>query len=92
MKKTVTKDMILLVKGQSSWSLYIDKNFNETTVFSIAHENSGASSSIFGDLSYYRRWLRSELKINPSIENVMTLEGKAIFTEKERARIFTEQK
>lgn len=76
-----TDKMILLVKGQGSWSLYIRPSFNMTTVFSIAHEDSEAKDSVFGNLSYFTRWLKQELKINSSIEKGITPEGRRILTE-----------
>ncbi|MGH2319781.1 hypothetical protein ACRC6Q_18860 [Planococcus sp. SE5232] len=76
-----TDKMILLVKGQGNWSLYIRPSFNMTTVFSIAHEGSGAKDSVFGNLSYFTRWLKQELKINSSIETGITPEGRRILTE-----------
>lgn len=82
MEKRNSEKMILLVKRQGNWSLYIDPNFNRTTVFSIANEGSGAKDSIFGDLNYFNRWLEQEMKKEPSIEKEITSEGRKILNEK----------
>lgn len=81
MKKQNTDEMILLVKGQGSWSLYIKPSFSMTAVFSIAHEDSRAKDSMFGNLSYFKRWFKQELKIDSSIEKRITPAGRKILNE-----------
>lgn len=74
----VTKEekskMILLVKDRGNWDLYLDPNFHNT-VFSVAKEGSGAESTIFGNISYFQRYIASEIKANPSIEKNITSDG-----------------
>lgn len=82
MKKQNADEMILLLKGQGSWSLYIKPSFSMTTVFSIAHEGSGAKDSMFGNLDYFKRWFKQELKIDSSIEERITPEGRKVLNEK----------
>ena len=74
------KEMVLVVKRDGNWSLYSEPNFNNC-IFSVANEGSGASDSIFGDVSYFRRWLKNELETNPSIEKLITKEGYKLFNE-----------
>lgn len=82
MKKQIAEKKILLLKRQGNWSLFLKPDFSMTTVFSIANEGSGASDSVFGDLSYFKRWLKQEMKIDSSIENSITQTGKEILNQK----------
>lgn len=78
----IAEKKILLVKRQGNWSLYLKPNFSMKTVFSIANEGSGASDSVFGDLSYFKRWLKQEMQIDSSIENNITQTAKELLNQK----------
>lgn len=65
--------MILLVQEKSNWHLYYDPKYD--FVYSIAVV-PGASSSCFGNVSYFKRWYNFK-KRNPK-NTMLCLTDKAI--------------
>jgi len=73
-------EMVLLVKCEGNWSKYTQPKYG-TYTYALANEGSGASDSTFGSASYFRRWLKNELKKNPAIEKGITAEGYKILND-----------
>ena len=67
--KMYHEGMILLVKEKSNWHLYYEPKSN--IVFSIAVV-PGAKSSVFGKLSYFKKWYRYKKYMNHDIDPFLT--------------------
>jgi hypothetical protein len=63
----------LLLVGFSNWNYYL--NEDGTGVMSVAKKDSGAETTYFGSIEYFREWLLHNLSKDDKYETRLTATG-----------------